>query len=235
MSAASVSVKAQQALDIAAPAETGGNYGTINFVDMSSLGHKQMENISYSDVSGSPFWADDWNSALFFLSGNRKAKVQKAKLDLYANEVRFIDKSGTELSLENTTVLKIIFFKGTDTTKVLSIFESLPDSLNPAKTSYYQILNNGKYQLLELEKVFVKESEYNPTTGKNDHSFFTKTSYAISDNENIIPIKLRPSDIFPAIHPQALAYEWLKQNNNKLKNVTEVISFLNYYNGILKP
>ncbi len=231
ISVASFSIKAQQTLDIAAPAETGGNYGTINFVDMSSLGHKKMENISYTDVLGSPFWVDDWNSALFFLSGNRKAKVQKAKLDLYANEVRFIDKSGVELSLENTTVLKIFFFKGVDTTKVLSVFESLPDSLSETKFSYYQVLNSGKFRLLILKKSFVKEGEYNPMLGTRDHSFYSKINYTIANNEDIFPIRsFNQANILPALSASADAIQWLKNNDNRLKNATEVVAFLNYYN-----
>ena len=73
---------AQQNLDIAEPSSTGGNYGSINFIDMSSLGQKKVENISYDDISGSAFWDNNWNSALFFLSGNKIVKVQKAKLNL---------------------------------------------------------------------------------------------------------------------------------------------------------
>jgi hypothetical protein len=232
--AASFSVRAQQILDIAAPAETGGNYGTINFLDMSELGHKKVENIPYSDIQGSPFWDDKWNSALLFLSGNRKAKVQKAKLDLYANEIRFIDKDGKEFSLDNTTVLKVIFFKGGDSTTKLAAFESLPDSLNPAKYSYYQVLNNGKYKLLELKKSLVKENEYNPTTGTNEHSFFSKTSYAISDGENITLIKLNQSSVLSFIHPKENAYTWLSENKNKLKSILEIVSFLDYYNNSIK-
>jgi hypothetical protein len=232
VSLASFSLRAQQNLDILGPSD--GNYATINYVDMSAVGQKKVEMIAYADISGSPFWDDKWNTALFFLSGNRKAKVQKAKLNLYSNEVHFISKDGTELSLENTMLLKVIFFKGTDTATVLAIFESLPDSLSPDKISYYQVLNSGKFRLLVLHKNLVKEGDYNPTLGKSEHSFYSKTSYAISDGENIIPARLNQSSILSAIHPKEYAYKWLTQNKNKLKTVPEIISFLDYYNSSLK-
>ena len=84
------SAKAQQNLDIGMPGETGGNYGTINYVDMSTLGKKKVEMISYSDISGSPFWNDNWNMALLFLNNNTVVKLHKAKLNLYTSEVSIL-------------------------------------------------------------------------------------------------------------------------------------------------
>lgn len=226
---------AQQTLDVAQPSSTGGNYGWVNYTDISTLGQKKVENIAYDDIRGSAFWDDHWNSALFFLSGNRKAKVEKAKLNLYTNEVHFLNKNGTELSLENTTVLKIIFFKGTDTSTVLAVFESLPDSLSPTKISYYQVLNNGKFRLLILQKTILTESEYDPTLGKREHSFFTKTTYVIANDQKIIPIKsLNQSGIFAAIGASPETEQWVSQNKYKLKTETQVISFLNYCNSKIK-
>ena len=85
---------------------------------------------------------------------------------------------------------------------------------------------------MELKKVLVKENEYNPLSGKREYSFYSKNNYAIADEEKIIPIKsLNQSGLFSAI-PESTDYkEWLKQNNNKLKNESEIISFLNYYNS----
>ncbi len=102
----SFSICAQQNLDIGAPAESGGNYGSINYVDMSSLGKKKIENFSYTDISGSPFWNDSWNTALLFLNNKNAVKVEKAKLNLYNGEVHFINKSNVELVAENDYIKK---------------------------------------------------------------------------------------------------------------------------------
>jgi hypothetical protein len=232
---ASIPSLAQQNLDIADPSSTGGNYGSINFLDASSLGQKKVENISYEDVRGSAFWNDNWNSALFFLSNNRIAKVQKAKLNLYTDEVHFIGKNGTEFSLENTTVLKVIFFKGMDTTTVLGVFESFQDNLSPTNISYYQVLNNGKFRLLILKKNSVKEGEYDPTAGKWEHSFYSKSGYAIANDQNIIPVKsFDQTGIFEIINASPEQKQWVFQSKYKLKNETQVVSFLNYCNSQIK-
>jgi len=230
---ASIFTNAQQTLDIAAPSQTGGNYGNISYVDVTTIGQKKIESFSYADVLGSPFWNDDWNTALLFLKKG-VVKVQKAKLNLYTDEIHFVDKSETERAVDNTDVKKVIFFKGADTTKILAVFEALPDSMSTNKLSYYQVLNKGKMRLLVLKKTFVKENEYNPTTGKKDHSFYYKTTYALANNANIFPVKLNQSSILSVIPASADTEQWLKQNKNKLKNESEVVSFLDYYNSVIK-
>jgi hypothetical protein len=229
---ASIYSIAQPTLGIAEPGAMGGNYGSVNYLDVSTVGQKKVENISYEDVRGSAFWDDKWNAAIFVLSNNKTAKVRKARLNLYTNEVHFMDLNGTELALENTKALKVIFFKGMDTTTVLAVFESLPDSLSPTKNSYYQVLNNGKFRLLVLQKNSVRESEYDPTIGKREHSFYSKTTYAIANDQNIIPIKsLNQPNIFAAISASPETEAWVSQNKYKLKTETQVVAFLNLYNG----
>jgi hypothetical protein len=116
----------------------------------------------------------------------------------------------------------------------MAVFESFADP-SGTDNAFFRSLNKGKCRLLELKKVSVKESEYNPLVGKKEYSFYSKSTYAISDDEKIIPIKtLNQSSLFTAI-PKASDYsEWLKQNNNKLKNESEITTFLDYYNSQLK-
>ena len=200
-------------------------------INTKPVGQKKMESISYSDVQGSPFWNREWNAAIFVLTNGSMAKSLKAKLDLFVNEVLFVNSSNTEMSCENTQIKKIYFFKGTDTTTVMAVFESLLDVASH-NNFYYKVLNEGKIRLLELKRVLVKENEYNPLVGKKEYSFYSKINYAIADNEKVIPIKsLNQSNIFSAI-PQLEEYkEWLKQNNIKLKNELDITTFFSYLNS----
>ncbi len=96
------------------------------------------------------------------------------------------------------------------------------------------MFNEGAIKFLELKKAIIEEKEYNPLVGAKEHAFILKESYAVANNNDVIKVKLSQSSILPIIKPSSEAYQWLKQNNNKLKSVNEVISFLNYYNTILK-
>lgn len=233
---ASIHSVAQPTLGVAEPGGMGGNYGSVNYIDVSAVGQKKVDNISYEDVRGSAFWNDKWNPAIFILSNNKVAKVHKAKMNLYTNEVHFIDLKGAELALENTQAIKVIFFNGMDTTAVLAVFESLPDSLSPTKYSYYHVLNDGKFRLLILQKNSVREGDYDPTIGKREHSFYSKITYAIGDDQNIVPVKsLNQANLFTAINASPETERWVSQGKFKLKTESQVASFLTLYNNQIKP
>ena len=218
-------------IDFTSVGELDVSYSKIRSFNSSPDGQKKVENLSYADVKGSPFWDDDWNAAVFVLANGSIAKTRKAKLNLFTNEVHFVNSVNIEMACENKEIKKILFFKGMDTTKVVAAFESFADA-SGTNNVYYRILNRGKIRLMELKKVLVKENEYNPLSGKKEYSFYSKNNYAIADEEKIIPIKsLNHSSLFSAIPESTNYQEWLKQNNNKLKNESEIISFLNYYNS----
>jgi hypothetical protein len=218
-------------VDYTSIGELDGSYSKIKSFNSLPDGKKPVENVSYADVQGSPFWDKNWNAAVLVLANGTVTKTQKAKLNLYTNEVHFVNLFNAEMACDNKAIKKVIFFKGIDTSKVMAVFESFA---NPSGTDniFFRSLNKGKARLLELKKVSVKESEYNPLVGKKEYSFYTKITYSISDHEKIIPLKtLNQSSLFTAI-PKASDYsEWLKQNNNKLKNETEITTFLDYYNN----
>lgn len=218
-------------IDLTSVGELDISYSKIRNFNSLPEGQKKVENVLYADVKGSPFWDNDWNAAVFVLANGHIAKTQKAKLNLFTNEVHFVNSANIEMACENKEIRKILFFKGMDTTKVVAVFESFADASN-TNNVYYRILNRGKLRLMELKKVLVKENEYNPLSGKKEYSFYSKNNYAIADEEKAIPIKsLNQSSLFSAI-PESTDYkEWLKQNNNKLKNESEIVSFLNYYNS----
>ena len=201
-----------------------------NFASLAD-GQKKGESISYEDVKGSPFWEDDWNSAIFVLANGNIAKAKKAKLNLFSNEIHFVSPDKIELSCEHSQIKKIYFFKGSDTSKVIAVFESLADPTSNSNV-YYQILNEGRLRLLKQMKVLVKENDYDPSVGKKEFSFYNKSNYAIADNEKVISIKsLSQSSVFTSV-PKTFEYmEWLKQNNNKLKNEFEINSFFTYFNS----
>ena len=218
-------------IDYTSVGELDVAYSKIRSLNSLPNGQKKVENVSYADVQGSPFWDNDWNAAVFVLGNGNIAKTKKAKLNLFTNEVHFVNSVNIEMACETTDIKKIFFFKGMDTTKVVAVFESFADATG-TNSVYYRILNTGKLRLMELKKVLVKENDYNPLSGKKEYSFYSRNNYAIADEEKLIPLKsLNLSSLFSAIPESSDYKEWLKQNNNKLKNESEMISFLNYYNG----
>ena len=222
----------QQVLEVAAPSGTGGNYGSARFYDPSTLGRKNEIVLNYADIAGSPFWDDHWNAAYLFLSSGGIVKTEKVKLNLYTNDIHYMKDDIEQVAQNN--IVKIVLFKGQDTTKILSVFELNPDFTDKSNPSmcYFRVLNNGKVRLLELKKALIRTGDYDPLSGKRSSGFFTKSFYSISADGIFLPLKtLNEENILSAVYPDTNSEEWLKQKKNKLRNESEVLSFFNYYNS----
>ncbi len=219
------------AKDYTSPGDLDVAFSKIRTFHFEPEGQKKAENLSYADVQGSPFWDINWNTALFVLANGNLAKTEKARLNLFTNEVHFINAENIEMACENKLIKKILFFKGTDTTKPFALFESFPDA-SGANNSYCRVLNKGRIRLLEMKKILVQEKEYNPLLGKKEYTFYSKRNYLIAVEEKTTPLpSLNQSGLLKALPELSDYKEWLTRNNNKLKTEAEVISFLNYYNS----
>ncbi len=210
-----------------------GSYGSVRVVNLETLGQKQISSINYDDFNGSPFWDTKWNVAFITLKSGAIVKAVKIKLNLYTGDMHYIDLMKGELAAEAGSIRKIIMFKGEDTTKILASFKYLIDTSSSNNYSFYRVLNAGDISLLELKKCLVKESPYDPMTGRRQKSFFTKSSYAIYKDETVLAVKsLDASTVLKIIAPASQEFEnWLATNKNKLKNEKDVIKFFDYYNS----
>lgn len=227
---------AQLTVDVDNPEATHGNYGAVKVYDPSAIGSKRVTVINYGDMHGSPFWNDKWAPALLYLNRGTIVKLKQVKMNLYTQEVHYLDNNGAELAAETGLVSKVVFLKAEDSTKVLSVFEARPDYTDNNGKAYFQVLDTGKVQLLLLQKILRRQENYNALSGKWESGFFSKYHYAISNNGRITPLTaLNSNTIAAAIPADTVSKEWLRQNRNKLKNEAEVISFLDFYNGTHKP
>jgi len=128
---------------------------------------------------------------------------------------------------------KIVFLNSKDATKVLAVFAVLPDYIDNKPAGFYRVFNNGVYQLILLQKNLVKVSPFDPLTGKNTTSFFTKSYYGIYTNGKTMPLKaLDRNSILSVIPFNASVEPWIKNTKNKLKSEEDIIALLTYYNSL---
>lgn len=229
-----VSVSGQMAIpstDYTSVGDLDVAYSKIRNFNVLPEGSKNAGSLLYDDVMGTPFWDINWNAAIFVLPNGSLAKASKARLNLYTNEVHFINAENVEMACDQKQIRKIFFFKGTDTSKPIALFELHHDAKNPENSFYYRVFNKGNTRLAELKRAFVKEKEYNPLLGKKEYTFYSKKEYLLLQGEQITPLpSVSLSGMMNAMPDVANYKEWLKVNNNKLKNEDEIVSFLNYYN-----
>jgi len=220
-------------IDISNPGE-GPSAGMVRVTNIGAIGDKKATGLTYEDVEGTPFWDEHWNAALLYFKSGPIYKLPKAKLNLYTSEVHYTNDKDGELVAETSLIDKIVFLDSKDATKVLAVFALLPDFIDNKPFAFYHVYNNGAYQLILLQKNLVKVSPFDPLTGKNATSFFTKSYYGIYNNGKTIPLKsLDRNSILSVVPFNANVEPWIKNTKNKLKSEQDLISFLNYYNSLV--
>ncbi len=223
-----VEAKAQlQTFDVAGG--SAGNYGSVRYNNPAAIGQKTVDKLTYSDVRGRCFWSDEWSPGLLFLKGGNAIKMRQVKLNLYTNDVHYIDNSGSELVANSGLIKKIILFSTEDTLKVTAAFQSLIGLTKDDKEHYFQVMNEGAFQLLKNVSVTIRKSDYDPLLGRSEFNFVSSTNYFLKDKVSIKPLKgLNKSSVFSILEPTPEAEEWLKSTKNKVKNEEDIIALFSF-------
>jgi hypothetical protein len=227
---AAFAADAQQGqLEVSGVDETG-SVGKVRYYDPAAVGQKKAPLLNMGDIEGTPFWDEHWNPGYLTLRNGSTIKLSEVKVNQYSHEVHYLDGS-SEMSADGMQVRKVVLMKAKDTAHVLARFESLPDMDASNKISFYRVANEGRFRLLELQKATVKTSAYDPSLGKAENRWITKSRYVLADKDILQPIgDLDKEKILAIAKSDADTEAWLKSNKNKLKNEADVVAFLNYLN-----
>jgi hypothetical protein len=219
-------------IDISNPGQ-GPSAGMVRVTNVGAVGDKKATGLTYEDVEGTPFWDENWNSAILYFKSGAIYKLPKAKLNLYTSEVHYTNDKDGELVAETNLIDKIIFLNSKDSSKISAVFAVLPDYIDNKPTGFFRVFNNGAYQLILLQKNLVKVSPYDPLLQKSTTSFFKKTYYGIYNNGKTIPLKSLDKNSIVSVLPFNASVEpWVKNTKNKFKSEEDMIALLNYYNSI---
>jgi hypothetical protein len=212
---------------------TVGSTGYVRFNNYAALGQKNEDKVDYSEIRGTCFWDNDWRPAILILKSGKMFKLHSVKLNLYTNEVHYLDNKGTELIAENS-IKNILFLDRKDTTKLNAVFQRIYGFKINSTDSYAQLLVEGKSQLLKRKEVrLVKNKDL--MLDLPDLKFASDTYYYIEENDDIKRLKnISKENISSMIKISEEEEAWLKANNNKLKNESDAVSFFTYRNSIKK-
>jgi len=205
--------------------------GNVKVFDPSSINAGKNTLISYTDIEGTPFWNEKWNPAILFFNNGSKAKINQAKLNLYTNEIHYINNEGKELAVDNNGITRLVFLNKNNLTQPIASFALLMNHITGNGTAYYKVLNAGLFQLILLQKQLIKTSPYDPIQGKSITSFYSKKDYAIYNEGKIIPLRdLDKTSVLTAIPVNTITADWLNSTKSKLRNEKEVIEYLEQVN-----
>lgn len=202
--------------------------GNMQIFDPANPSSKNNLKQSYTDVEGSPFWNDNWNPAIVYFSNGAKAKINQARLNLYTDEIHYLNSVGTELAIENQGITRLVFLNINNLTQPIASFAKLVNHVSGNGTAFYKVLNAGEFQLILLQKQFVKTSPYDPIQGKSISSFYSKKNYAIYNEGKIIPLEdLNKKSLQAALSNDVSTLDlFMKENKYKMKSEKEFTDFL---------
>jgi hypothetical protein len=211
--------------------DVNSNNNMVRFLDPSTKG-KPASNLSYNDVSGKYFWSENWYPALITMKAGKETKLGAARINLYTNDIHFIDK-GNEMSARTNKVKKIILYsdKPSDSTTVVGTFESFV-SPGTSSEALFEAMSEGQLRLMKRVSITVKKEAFDPLTGKDRYTFVSSTDYFIHNGTGLKVLKsLNKSSVFEAVPDAASSEPWLSSNKNKLKKPDDIVKFLAYLNS----
>lgn len=207
-----------------------GTYDGIHTKDLVSLSQSEVAHANDGDIAGSPFWSDDWNTAILY-TGDHAILIPKVKLNLYTSDVWYTTPDSLVMIAKKGKVKAITFFKGTDTTSILANFFYLKKD-EKDNYCYYQFMNAGKAQLVKLSAVKINKAPFDPFTGKAEQKYVAQTAYYLYYDSNMTLLKGDNKEAVLAIlQPDNATKEWLSKNRNKLKSSSDILLFLDHYNA----
>ncbi len=154
-------------ISVASPT-SGMNYGSVSYYDPSRIGIRKAASINYEDIDGSPYWSDDWRPAFLFLSGNSIVKLKSVKLNLYTGTVLYKDDQDIEMEAAPGQIVKLVFPDLKDSTRNLAVFNEFRDEKMPSGFSYYRVIADGRWKLVELKKSADKKCSRQCHVGKKN-------------------------------------------------------------------
>ena len=186
------------------------------------------------DVTGSPFWNDEWRQAQLFDNRDSSYGVYPVKINFAEGVVYFKNRKGTEMVINEGQVKKIIIYNNQVENKVIAVFRyhiADLEAIKKEKNILVQEMNTGNNRLLKITKrgIETRDSLFGTLKTfyyKDQYEYFVETGNRVSQ------LKKMNKEDFLALIPSSSKYkDWINENKLKFKKEADFIEFLAYYNS----
>jgi hypothetical protein len=212
---------------------TTGKWGSQIF--LSDVNGRAFEN-KYDGIVGSPYFLPDFKSATIYMSNGKQYDHVKAKLNLEAHEVVFIDAKGQEGYIGKGLVTNLIINDTNSNGINRYMFTSGYSKIdNQTNLSFYQLLKPGG--IVELLKFINKiiEERGNELSGEKSKEFITRETLYIREGGVMQRVK-KDKAFFAAIfakRPKEFN-DYILANKVNFKNEEDLKKLLSYYDSFFK-
>ncbi|HXB06163.1 MAG TPA: hypothetical protein VNW04_03585 [Puia sp.] len=140
------------------------------------------------EVAGSPFLSDNWRLGSLVIMTNRRFDSIKIRLNLFSQEVHFLDRNNNEMSLAKGYIKEVFFPGNLPGTGGLRFQNGFPAIDEQDAQNFYQVLTEGRCRLLHsVRKVIATEKDEMTKEVKKEYR--TYEDYYLYDGKTMTRVK----------------------------------------------
>lgn len=191
--------------------------------------------IPYDKIKGIPYWNIDFLPAKLYAPSNKLYGTFQAKVNLATREVEYVNAKGETLAAFTHELVKVVFLRSDDSSKILSIFRNDLAEVNlhlmKRKKSYYaQEMNQGPVKLLKVTDRELRSGDSLFRTRKS-YFFVDIEDYFIQHENRIEKLKkLNKDEVMKYLPQQSAMDAWIKENKIQFNREGDVLRLLEFYN-----
>lgn len=187
------------------------------------------------DIEGNPFVSPVWNPAELLLSSGKLLKWARVKLNLESNEIYFLDTLDMALVAKPGLVKKLNFPQLVSPEGTAYIFKcGYPVIDKQTENYYYQVLEEGKIELLKKLSKEIKTTKYD-MSGEIKKEFVENSHYYLFTAGEIKEIKQDKAVMMEIMKDKNTEMEqFLSINKINFRKIADLRKLIRYYNDLTK-
>ncbi|TSD66789.1 hypothetical protein FFF34_005135 [Inquilinus sp. KBS0705] len=203
------------------------NINAANAQFRNDISGKPILTQTYTDVEGSPYLNDDWQTGTVKFANGKSIIGVKLKYDIVADELYFADKNDEPLSFVDT--VKEFTLAGPD--KLRYFRKGFAGIAKTTPNSYFEVLADGGVQLIKkTSKVVLETQAFNSAT--KTKSFQEDVRYYLVNNGKAVQVKNDRKSILAALpNKQEQIKGYADAGKLNFKSDTDLAAIITYYNS----
>lgn len=178
------------------------------------------------EIAGSPFFLDEWSPGIIYMRDGSKAEKFLLKLDILRNELIFLHE-GRILSVVNSVKE---FVLNTNSGNRFLFRCGYPEYERYDAGTYYQVISDGPYSFLKMNRKSVVESTaFNQGTKKE--YVVNETYFIASPAQLLTKIKREKRSVLEALgDTDGKLAAWINKNGLRCKTEADIAAVVKVFN-----
>ena len=188
------------------------------------------------DVTGSPFFADDWRVGTVILVDNRRYDGIRLRLNLYSGEVHVMDSVRKEIALEKGYVKEILLpvspVKMAGLTGTIRFQCGFPSVDTHDGAFLYEVVLEGHCWLLHAVRKVISERK-DDLSGETTREYRTYEDYYVYNGTTIQRVKRDKDFLLTVLADKKDKVEsFINDNHLRFKSADDIRRVIGYYNQL---